>query len=437
VILLALLALSGQSPKGAYLPFSSRETLNVELIATWSDGDSLTTGLSVAEREGYVYLAMGDGGLWILDARWPEDSGISEVALIETLGCYGAYVRDTFLYVGFVGYNWLKIYSVSNPSSPVLVGSTGVKLNPELEKQGTRVVYFSLSDSLLFYTLGGDYAQVFIFDISDPTNPSKVGSWGNPPGIRQVAFTPPCYLYCASAGIYILDVSDPANPVCVDSFGLGITWEAIETEGDLLVATSMNSTWNWDISDPVNPMFLGGGALNEWVHDILMRRNGAGSRLLYVAGDDYFEIFDVTDGSYPVSLGKITKLPNAPTTIYWDRGYIYISDYTGESIPDLYILHYLGDTIIPPDTQEDRNHYLEWIRTVYGPPGLRFSLEYPAYVSFSLFGTSGSKAYQEDLGLLGPGPHTITLPRMRAGVYVLYMKTNEESFKTKLVFTRP
>ena len=127
-------------------------------------------------------------------------------------------------------------------------------------------------------------------------------------------------------------------------------------------------------------------------------------------------------------------VPN-PTTIFWDRGYTYISNnYYGQ---ELYILHYLGDTIIPPDTQEDGNHYLEWIRTIYGPPGLRFSLEYPAYVSFSLFGISGSKAYQEDLGYLESGPHNITLPRMRAGVYVLYMKTNDESFKTKLVFTRP
>ncbi len=170
----------------------------------------------------------------------------------------------------------------------------------------------------------------------------------------------------------------------VGRFGLGEGWETIETEGNLLVATAGNVAFIYDISDPVNPALLSYGVVGDWVLDILMRRNGAGRRLLYMGEMDELEVADVIDGSNPILLGRITQLPNDPTTLFWDRGYLYVSDGTGEDLPDLWIFHYLGDTIIPPDTQEDGNHYLDWIRTVYGPPGLEFSLNKEANVSFSL-----------------------------------------------------
>jgi hypothetical protein len=75
------------------------------------------------------------------------------------------------------------------------------------------------------------------------------------------------------------------------------------------------------------------------------------------------------------------------------------------------------------------------VRTVYDRPGLEFSLLEKASVSFSLYTALGAKAYQKDLGLLEPGPHIITLPNMRPGVYVLLMKTNDRSFSTNIVFT--
>jgi len=117
--------------------------------------------------------------------------------------------------------------------------------------------------------------------------------------------------------------------------------------------------------------------------------------------------------------------------MFWDRGYIY----TGlcDPWPTLYISHYLPDTIIPPDS----NHYVDWVRTVYPEPGLQFSLSEGAYVSLLLFNTAGAVAHAIDLGYLGAGPHQVALPELRAGVYFLFMKTNEEDLNKKIVFTRP
>ncbi len=431
VLLLPLFALSGQGPdQGFYTPFSPQETLNVELIATWSDGDTSTSGLSVAAKDGYVYMAGGDGlGLKLLDARWPKDSGVKEVAVIETLRCRGVLREDTLLYAGVWG---LSVYNIVDADSLILVGRS--LKGPDRSKAGT-VCYLTRDSSGYLYITFSDYGNILIYDISNLDSIYLVGSFlpSFPPSARQVAFTPPCYLYTASWGaIYILDVSDPSNPVCVDSFGIDGGWECIETEGNLLVATSGNVAYAYDISDPVNPALLESGLVRGWVQDILMRRNNGGRRLLYTSN---FEVFDVTDGSNPVLVGEWTNPPyDGPTTLFWDRGYTYVS--SRGSYADLWILHYLGDTIIPPDTGDTSEHYLDWMRTVYGPPGLEFSLNKEANVSFSLFNAAGLKAFEKNLGLLEPGLHIVGLPHLRPGVYFIHMRANEESLFERLVFTK-
>jgi len=425
---LVVLALALWQEGPSYLPFSPQETLNVELVATWSDGDSVNTGYSVTERAGYVYLALGGGGLAILDARYPEDS-IVEVYRVDSLPFRGVGVKDSFLFA-FSGNGRFDCYSIADPDSPVFLSRTMIYKSGKDEKQTNAFVY-----------IVGNYAYVtagtsgpYIVDISNPDSIFLTGTGYF--SARQVAFTPPCYLYTASWGaIFILDVSDPANPVCVDTFGLGNGWETIETEGNLLVATAGNVAEAYDISDPLNPVYLHGGIAGWWIHDILMRRNGSGTRLLYTAGDDYFLVYDVTDGSAPIRVGEMTWVVPNPTTIFWDRGYTYISNnYYGQ---ELYILHYLGDTIIPPDTSDTSEHYLDWMRTVYERPGLDFLLSREAYVSFSLYNTTGQKIYSQDLGLLEPGPHQITIWGPRPGLYFIFLRINEQRLYRKLLFTKP
>ncbi|MEO0145249.1 MAG: hypothetical protein ABIM19_00245, partial [candidate division WOR-3 bacterium] len=127
--ILLLLSFSTQGPEGAYLPFLPQETLNVELIATWSDGDTSNNGCSVVARDGYVYLALGSGGLSVLDARYPDDS-VVEVYNEDSVFVDGLQVKDTLLLArtiseGVRGY--LDIFSIADPVNPQLIGR--VQLN--------------------------------------------------------------------------------------------------------------------------------------------------------------------------------------------------------------------------------------------------------------------------------------------------------------------
>ncbi len=452
---LALLALPGQSPEKAYLPFSpesptgriwdlrsdfQKETLNIDFIASWGDGDTSNNGCSVVARNGYVYLALGPGGLSVLDARNPEDS-VVEVYNEDSVLVDALQLKDTLLVARTLSggtRSYLDIFSLSNPTSPQLIGR--VQLNAKTEDKFWASSYIYIYNNLAIRT-SSSWGRVYIVDISDPTNPQKLSEWGpgGGYGIYQVAFYPPCYLYASSdAGdeytdiLYILDVSDPSNPYAIDSmvtdWGVG---KALEVYDHYLYCGEKWVTV-WDISDPLNPSFVYGALpLVQSADDYFI--NPQNKRLYLV---DYLYVMGLSDPAYPIKVGAWSGDAYEVWlhSVYYDNGYIYCAGnqrYSGGD--DLYILHYLYDTI-PEDTG---NPYLEWVQTIYGNPGLRFSLKQESQVSFALFNAAGQRAYQKDLGTLKPGPHTITLPGgLNPGVYVLFLKTNEQISNRKIVFTK-
>jgi len=436
VILLALLALSGQSPaQGFYTPFSPQETLNVDFIASWGDGNPISEGKSVAVKEGYIYLGT-ETGLYLLDGRFPADS-LPLIPVVETLGCGGVYIIDTLL-IASGGFGFVVIYNISQPDNPVRLSKRGGNLNPP--KNPASVTYFSYNGNGILFITWGAWNPLYIYDISDPTEPQMLSEWCPSPttGIYQVAFYPPCYLYASSnvepdSGwnvLYILDVSDPSNPYAIDSLVTG-WWvgNALEVYDHYLYC---GGSWVtvWDISDPLNPTFVYGALPLTWgVEDYFLNPQ---NRRLYLVSHLY--VMSLSDPAYPIRVGEWHDTEYWNFSVFYDNGYIYTAGRgAADHSIDLYILHYLYDTI-PEDTG---NPYLAWIQTIYGNPGLRFSLKQESQVSFSLFNAAGQRAYQEDLGLLGPGLYTITLPGgLNPGVYVLFLKTNEKSSNRKIIFTK-
>ncbi len=143
-----------------------------------------------------MYLALGWAGFVVLDARYPEDS-IVEVHRMDSVLCTGLTLRDTFLYASTTH---LDVFNISDPSSPVLVARAEAVKNPPKQ---IVTDYLYISENLLFLSMA-DYWTIRIFDISDPDSLSRVADV--PPYSRQVAFTPPHYLYTASWGaIFILE----------------------------------------------------------------------------------------------------------------------------------------------------------------------------------------------------------------------------------------
>ena len=110
------------------------------------------------------------------------------------------------------------IYDFKNPKAPVLLGTIefpGIKYNHSgwVSKDGN---YLYICDELAIHPT----PDITIWDISDLSNPKKVGEYAEPGATIHNLYIIDDYAYISyyTAGFRILDISDPINPVVAGSF---------------------------------------------------------------------------------------------------------------------------------------------------------------------------------------------------------------------------
>ena len=173
----------------------------------------------------------------------------------------------------------------------------------------------------------GSYGEgVVIVDISDPTQPRRVGRFDCPGGQNDVQLSPDGrYLALAiettankchpgDEGTSIIDVSDPARPMEVSWIGQ-----------DELPDGSHNNTLDWpylyvdqyintyseleifDLSDPSKPKKVGGIDYNgqDSHHDLIVDHRPDGQDFAYAASINFTDVIDVTDPAKPVLRERI------------------------------------------------------------------------------------------------------------------------------------
>ncbi|MEA1923301.1 MAG: hypothetical protein U9N63_11675, partial [Pseudomonadota bacterium] len=201
---------------------------------------------------------------------------------------------------------------LQTPGDPVLVGS--------LSDDGTTLLNKAYSICVVgkyAYVTASDEDGVEILDISDPTNPTHVGSFADDVSGGTIALDGAhsiCvsgkYAYVAAKnddGVAILDISDPTDPTHVGSiFDDPLTTEldgaySICVVGKYAYVAAYNGIEILDISDPTSPSHVGK------LSDIgLLGLKGAKS--IYVSGqyayvaageDDAVTILDISDPSNP------------------------------------------------------------------------------------------------------------------------------------------
>lgn len=231
----------------------------------------------------------------------------------------------------------------------------------------------------------------------------------------------------------IYDVSDPTNMcrVCEKWYWAPYgqspnTIGAWELDGKRYVyMTGVGFSWSLDVTDPHNPVVLNFGDRGYITYGSVTH----GLRFYGMGVSPYdFAVYFLEDPVYIPVVGWHEK-----DSIYGPRGGLWTNGYVvGYAGQQLAIYRYAEDTI-PQDTA---TKYFEWVQTAYDRPELRFSLIWKAQVSFSLFNAVGQKAFGKDLGILGPGPHTVALPGLGVGVYFLFLKANGATIRKKVVFGR-
>jgi len=177
------------------------------------------------------------------------------------------YIKGNYAYVA--SYESLYIFDISDPTSLSLVGFVD-------DATRLRSVDYIIVEGNYAYVSAGDGPDYFtIVDVSDPANPSVVGSLSgsgspnymdSPYGLYKVGK----YVYVCAWGEFrfnVVDVSDPTSPSLVASLNLGTVYS--RRPNDVVVrgnyayvtvsdgASDANGLLIIDISDPLSMSVVG------------------------------------------------------------------------------------------------------------------------------------------------------------------------------------
>ena len=192
-----------------------------------------TEGVFVAERPGtYRITAMyGDGQAAVASAT--VTARIEEAELVkvgrgaaadhhsgDTWVFEGVDGRD-YAYVGTYMYDWMKVWDVTDPASPVLTDSV------QLDARRINDVKIHGSNRLGILTREGASDRrngIVVLDLSDPAHPSIISEYKRtvPGGVHNVWIEGDLVyaVHNGTSDIHIIDISDPAAPDEVGRWGM-------------------------------------------------------------------------------------------------------------------------------------------------------------------------------------------------------------------------
>jgi hypothetical protein len=186
----------------------------------------------------------------------------------------------------------LLIFDVSNPGTPVMVGS--------LDSLGATRDVKHVGD--LVYVAGGEKG-LEIVDVTNPTNPVLVGSVDTPGFARRVVLDG-IHAYIAdrdSGGLQVADVSNPNLPVIVGAIDTpGQAYSVAISQQRAYVADGLLGLQVFDISDPTSPAPVGSLSTPGTAFDVVLA-----DTLAYVADlTGGLQIISISNPAYPVPLGE-------------------------------------------------------------------------------------------------------------------------------------
>ncbi len=208
--------------------------------------------LSIVSADEHVYV-VGFSNLMVVDVS--DDSRPKLIADIRELGGYRALNISSRHMVRF-GNSVLGVFDTRERSSPTVIGQANVG--------SINISAVAASDDLVYVGGRGSHPEsglqvngLFVFDLSDPTSPRRIGETSLGAGVMigthqgaqtmsTVSVTDVAvwgsYAYVAEshAGIKVVDVSNPAAPEHVTTLETRISASDLATDGRYLYAVNNN-----------------------------------------------------------------------------------------------------------------------------------------------------------------------------------------------------
>lgn len=307
-----------EPPPAYVLRIFGQTTNNPGVIGTSAAGHGDVRDITL--RGTRVYAADGIG-LQVFDVSTPAAPAFG--AYWNTPGTpYGVDVDATgttaFIASGTLG---LHTVDLSNPLSPVARSkyTTNARYTYDVAIRGQMAVA-AISDP------GGGLQRLQLLDVSNPASPVALGSlplaWPD-----AVALSGNHAFVLDNDGLQIVDISNPSSPVLCGTAAPTSSMERIVVRGDYAYVAG-GGFQVYDISDPQHPFAVGffdsgGGG----VHDVEVRGPFA-----YIADGTMFQpnnclkILDVSDPANPVEVGRGATSAIVPESVSLYGDYAFMSD---------------------------------------------------------------------------------------------------------------
>ena len=210
--------------------------------------DPEVRGYRVATAAGHAYVtappSQAPGPLSVIDLRNPA-APMKVATLLSEQRTAAVIARGDYLYVSVSDSPSFLVYDLSDPDDPALVAGLPVS---------------GASQAL---ALSGQYAYLTgpdlkVIDVSAPSAPVLIGTSGHLPGLAAAVTVAGGCAYVATyveAGLQVVDVSDPTNPRRVGGLSLPGSPTAVAVSGSLaFVATGPTGVLVVEVSNPASPI---------------------------------------------------------------------------------------------------------------------------------------------------------------------------------------
>ncbi len=182
------------------------------------------------------------------------------------------------------------------------------------------------------YAFAGVGPRIVALDLSEPTQPTKVGKSPILTGMPRDIYVRAGYAYVAvgDTGLQIVDVREPASPRPVAAYD-AVPVTVVHGAGRYVYVAG----WTWlrvlDVSDPTRPAEVGKYDLLCPITDLFVSGDRAYLTLRAESGyrdEEGLHVIDIRDPSSPREIGYHSMYLN-PLDVYVDGEYAYVGDKQG------------------------------------------------------------------------------------------------------------
>ena len=322
-VLIIVLPLVGLAPQGTAAQGSQNH--NVSPVGRWTEGPSLTATV----RDDLAYVGNGPS-LEIVEVSDPANpAGQGRVSFpgpvgdVTVAGNYAYVVSGTPLYDDAD----LHVVDITDPTNPQKVGTFADGNIFEMAAAGDHAYLAAGADGLR------------VLDISDPTDPQQVGHLENSEfgSSSQGVAVAGNYAYVANdqAGLRVVDVSAPANPQQVDNSVLARRAKDVAVQGDsAYVATTSEEAddedlYVIDISDPTDSQYAGDINTDDTAREVAVQGDHA-----YLATSWGVRVIDASGSTAPKDVGFFEADGSAYGIVARD-GHVYLAADSGLRVLDI------------------------------------------------------------------------------------------------------